>query len=120
MTDDTLIDAAAIRRLQEWGGDKLVREMIRLYLENAAARLDQIDEGLVEGGDLEHAGRAAHSLKSSALNVGAGRVSRLAAEMERHALGGERDETAALRPSLARELDEARTALTRLVQELPS
>jgi HPt (histidine-containing phosphotransfer) domain-containing protein len=117
---ETVIDPAAIDRLREWGGDKLVREMIRLYLENAATRLGQIDEGLAPGGTLARTQQGAHSLKSSALNVGAHHVSRLAAEMEPLAGSGDHLATAALREPLGQALEEARTALTRIVEELDS
>jgi HPt (histidine-containing phosphotransfer) domain-containing protein len=119
MSEDSTINDAAIARLQEWGGDKLVREMVRLYLENVVARLEQIDQGLGEG-PLEHTKLGAHSLKSSALNVGAGRVGNLAAELEALAGAGDREGATELRPSLGEALDDARAALLRIVAELPS
>lgn len=118
-THDPLVDPAAVDRLREWGGDKLVREMIRLYLENVEVRLGQIDEGLSDEGTLATAEQGSHSLKSSAANVGATRVNRLAAEMEGRASSGDADGTRALREPLGAALDEARTALESLVQELP-
>lgn len=117
-TVQTVIDPAAIERLREWGGEKLIREMIRLYLENAATRLGQIDEGLAPGGPLERTQQGAHSLKSSALNVGAHRVSRLAAQMEPLAGDGDHAGATALRQPLGAALDEAREALTRISEEL--
>ena len=64
MTDHASIDPAALDRLKEWGGDKLVGQMVRLFLENSGTRMDQIRggassgdlnemEGLALGGDLE-------------------------------------------------------------------
>ena len=76
-----VLDPAAVVRLQRLGGDKLLRQMIRLYLENSHERLAQIETGLADGGDLDQARRGAHSLKSSAANVGAVRVSEAAAEL---------------------------------------
>ena len=40
--DSTIIDPASLGRLEEWGGPKLVKEMIRLFLGNGPARMDQI------------------------------------------------------------------------------
>jgi HPt (histidine-containing phosphotransfer) domain-containing protein len=120
MSDESLIDDAAIERLREWGGDKLIREMVRLYLENASVRLGQIDEGLAEPGRIDAAELGAHSLKSSALNVGARNVSRIAAEIEACASADDRAGAARLRDPLVQELDAARLALTRLVEGLLS
>lgn len=116
-TVETVVDPAAIERLREWGGDKLISEMIRLYLENAAARLEQIDEGLAPDGPLERTQQGAHSLKSSALNVGARRVNHYAARMEALAAEGDRAGCAALRDPLGSALDTARDALTRIRED---
>jgi HPt (histidine-containing phosphotransfer) domain-containing protein len=119
MTDDLVIDTAAIERLREWGGDKLVRQMIRLYLENATVRMGQIEDGLATGGDLERTEQGAHSLKSSAANVGAVRVNRLAAELETRAGEQDREQATGLRDRLGPALAEAERALTALAEGLP-
>ncbi len=116
-TVEAVIDPAAIERLREWGGEKLIREMIRLYLENASARLGQIDEGLAPDGALERTQQGAHSLKSSALNVGARRVNHFAAQMEARAGEGDRKGCEELREPLGSALDEAREALTRIRED---
>jgi HPt (histidine-containing phosphotransfer) domain-containing protein len=82
MNDVPILDEAALARLDEWGGDKLRIQMVRLYIENARTRLGQLDEGLADGGDIRTAELAAHSLKSSAANVGMMRVSALASLIE--------------------------------------
>lgn len=117
--DDLVIDPAAIGRLREWGGDKLVRQMIRLYLENAQVRLDQIQAGLSGAEPLERTQQGAHSLKSSAANVGARRVNHLAAQLEASAGDGDGEASAALRDQLLPVLDEAKHALETLVEGLP-
>jgi HPt (histidine-containing phosphotransfer) domain-containing protein len=89
MTEDAnVIDRQAHARLAEWGGPKLLAEMLRLFLENAPLRLEQVRKGLADG-SLKDAERGVHSLKSSAANVGAVQVSRLAAQMESLAAGGD-------------------------------
>jgi len=113
-----VMDPAAVVRLQRLGGDKLVRQMIRLYLENAGERLGQIDAGIPDGADLEETRRGAHSLKSSAANVGALRVSALAAELETVSQAGDRIAARSLRDDLAVALEEARVRLDALTEEL--
>ena len=79
--DPTIIDSAALNRLEEWGGGDLIRQMVRLFLENAPNRLEQI-RTCRDGDDMDQPERGAHSLKSSAANVGAERVREIAQEIE--------------------------------------
>ena len=85
MIQSDIIDPQALDRLREWGGDKLAVQMVRLFLKNSGTRMDQIRTG-VAGGDLEEAERGAHSLKSSAANVGAELLRTMATRMESAAL----------------------------------
>lgn len=80
--DGIVIDPQAQARLQEWGGPKLVTQMIKLFLENAPIRLEQVRKGAASASDMKEAERGAHSLKSSAANVGAVTVSKISAEIE--------------------------------------
>lgn len=88
MNDQEVIDPRALARLQEWGGDKLLRELVRIFLDNSPTRVDQMRTA-VNGGDIKDAERAAHSLKSSAANLGAERLRALASEVERAAAQGD-------------------------------
>ena len=94
-----LIDREALQRLQEWGGPKLVREMIRLFLDNSPERLGQIQLGF-ERQELNAVERAAHSLKSSSANVGALELSRLAQQLEDLAEAGSDSEAREIHTSL--------------------
>ena len=85
-----MIDPDALMRLREWGGSKLLAEMVRLFLENSSERLGQLGKGFADG-DLRTVERAAHSLKSSAANVGAMEVSRVSQQIEAAAEGGDTD-----------------------------
>ncbi len=116
MNDNPVIDRAALERLREWGGDKLVSQMIRLYMENAEARLKQIDTGLSEGGEFVEAERGAHSLKSSAANVGARQVNEISQQMEDAAERGEVDAVRALRAGLAEALSRAQSELNQILE----
>jgi len=88
MSDPEILDPKAMERLREWGGDKLVSQMVELFLANSPARMDEIRSGL-ESGDAKETERGAHSLKSSSANLGATEVRRLALEMEGAASQGD-------------------------------
>ena len=99
MTDSQIIDPQALERLREWGGDKLAGQMVRLFLKNSGTRMDQIRTG-VSNEDLEEAERGAHSLKSSAANIGAETLRTLATRMESAALDQNNEDAQALLPEL--------------------
>lgn len=115
MSTPSPIDAAALQRLRDWGGDRLLNQMVRLFLDNTPERLAQIEGGLAEGGDLEEAHRGAHSLKSSAANVGALTVSAVAARLEIATRERDRGDAQALRIQLEAAFREARTELAGLL-----
>ncbi len=110
MTDSEILDAKALHRLREWGGDKLTAQMIHLFLENAPARMEQIRTGAT-GPELREADRGAHSLKSSAANIGAERVRNLCADIERAASAGDAATVSSLFPSLEEAFSQAIAAL---------
>ncbi len=85
MTVLQAINVQALERLKAWGGDKLVGQMVRLFLKNSGVRMDQIRKGVNEE-DSDEAERGAHSLKSTAANVGAELLRELATQIERAAL----------------------------------
>jgi HPt (histidine-containing phosphotransfer) domain-containing protein len=118
MTDSEIIDTAAQARLREWGGIKLLSQMIRLFLENAPTRIEQTRKGVTEG-NVREAERGVHSLKSSAANVGAMRVSRLAAQMEDMAARGELGSVAGLMQSLETEFAAASDQLATILKASP-
>ncbi|HSG48185.1 MAG TPA: Hpt domain-containing protein [Longimicrobiales bacterium] len=118
MDDLPIVDQTALSRLQRLGGNKLVAQMIRLYLENAGERLRQIDAGLAPGGNPYEAEAGAHSLKSSAANVGAAQVSATATAMETAAHRGEWERLRELREPLAAALERAADRLDQISREM--
>ena len=118
MNDSDIIDPQAQARLKEWGGAKLLTQMIRLFLETAPNRMAQGRKGLAEG-NVREAERGVHSLKSSAANVGALRVSRLAAQMEDHAARADLAAVAAQMPSLESEFAAASQRLAAILAATP-
>jgi two-component system sensor histidine kinase/response regulator len=110
MNDSEILDQGALDRLKEWGGDKLLAQMLRLYLDNAPGRMSQIHSGLADG-NIKDTEKGAHSLKSSSANVGAEHVRRIAADIERAAAGGDVTAVQALLPSLENAFSQAIAAL---------
>ena len=109
------LDADQIARLNEWGGPELQRKMIHLFLTHAAERVDQIRDALHK----ENAAQAetgAHTLKSSAGNVGAQRVQRLAQDAETLAEAGDLQELSRLFPDLEAEFRAACDALQAVLE----
>lgn len=119
MTDSQIIDPQALDRLREWGGDKLAAQMVRLFLKNSGTRMDQIRIG-VDRIDLEEAERGAHSLKSSAANIGAETLRTLATRMESAALEGNAHVAKTLLPDLESAYSDAMGALQRIENEMRS
>ena len=117
MTDSQIIDPQALDRLREWGGDKLAGQMVRLFLKNSGTRMDQIRAG-VGASDLEEAERGAHSLKSSAANIGAETLRTLATRMESAALEGNPDDARAILPEIESAYAEAMQELKKLQTEI--
>ena len=84
MSDYEGIDPAGLQRLNRMGGPAFIRKMIDLFLEEAPERLTAARRA-EEAGDLVALAAAAHSLKSSAQNFGASRLSNVAAKIEAQA-----------------------------------
>ena len=91
MNDQPIIDGRAIDRLKEWGGVELPRKLIDIFLSHSPERMEQIREG-ISTETSRQAEIGAHSLKSSAGNVGAVRLQSLANEAE--SLAGKADMSA--------------------------
>jgi HPt (histidine-containing phosphotransfer) domain-containing protein len=110
MSDSQIIDPQALERLREWGGEKLAGQMVRLFLKNSGTRMDQIRTG-VASSDLQETERGAHSLKSSAANVGAEILRTMATRMESAALDESVDDARALLPDLESAYERAMSEL---------
>lgn len=80
-------DPAALDRLKRFGGAKLLGEMIALFLAAAPERLAAA-RAATDDGNAADAELALHSLKSSAAQLGAMRMQRLAEQGEKLAKAG--------------------------------
>jgi HPt (histidine-containing phosphotransfer) domain-containing protein len=115
MTGEPAVEQAALDRLVRLGGAKLLRQMIELYLTHGPERLRAVEEG-VQAGDAAMIERAAHTLKSSAGNLGAVRLQHTADALEALAAEGVVDAHVAVR--LREEFGESATLLRRALEEL--
>lgn len=87
-SDAPSTDGAALARLERFGGGKLLRDMIDLFLAAAPSRIDAARAG-TSAGDAAAAEMALHSLKSSAAQLGAPRMQQLCARGEAAARAGD-------------------------------
>lgn len=97
---ESMLDPGAAARLKRLGGERLLREMILLFLQHGPERIDAAEQGSA-GGDLARVEHACHSLKSSAGNLGATALQQAAAATEHAAEAGDAAAVAAALPLLA-------------------
>jgi len=116
MTDDSPLDMAAIARLEEWGGATLRQKMIELFLTHAPERMEGIRAGL-EAEDDAIVERSAHSLKSSAANLGAEKLRRIAGTIESAMEKGDRETVRQVLPEAEERLTEILEALRGLLNK---
>ena len=86
------VDNSVLARLRDTGGDKFVVELIDLFLEHVPKKIAEAVAG-EKAGDPVAVERAAHSVKSSAGNIGAeallelsGQIEQLASEKKQKSL----------------------------------
>ncbi|NQT63291.1 MAG: Hpt domain-containing protein [Candidatus Marinimicrobia bacterium] len=84
-TESGDIDPLFLRRLQELGGSKLANELVGMYLIRGAQLLENISAG-IDSKAFSEIKNAAHSLISSAGNLGGKKVSNISKLMETAAI----------------------------------
>jgi HPt (histidine-containing phosphotransfer) domain-containing protein len=94
MIDENILSRAALERLERLGGNDFLRQMIGLFLQHGPERIRELDEGL-HINDAAQVERAAHSLKSSAGNLGVTRLQEAAQSLELLGAAGTIDVAAA-------------------------
>ena len=108
------MEPSAIERLRRLGGANLVRQMLELYLAQGPERIHALVEG-AGAGDADRVERAAHTMKSSAGNVGALRLQHTAERLEAAAGAGVIDPLMVER--LVREYHESAALLRSVLEE---
>lgn len=111
-TPTEVLDTTVVERLRRLGGQEFLVEMIDLFLEHEPQRLGSIQSGMRER-DATRVLRSAHSLKSTAGNLGGRVVQDLAQEIEMLAADDQLDRAAALAERLAAALGDLRAQLER-------
>jgi HPt (histidine-containing phosphotransfer) domain-containing protein/N-acetylglutamate synthase-like GNAT family acetyltransferase len=88
MNDEPRLDPEALRRVEAVGGDDLVARLLELVLSTVPARLAEAERASAMG-EREQVRIQAHTLRSSAGNVGARRLARRCAALEEAAAGAD-------------------------------
>ena len=114
LNEDPVLDGVALDRLRRIGGADLVRRMVQLYLDGGPDRVRSVREGAAAGNS-SAVERAAHSMKSSAGNLGAIRLQHIAEAVEAAAAAGTID--IGLVERLAAEFDRSAAALRDALEE---
>jgi HPt (histidine-containing phosphotransfer) domain-containing protein len=118
MDSGSVIKLETLNDLDEVGGAELVEEMINLVLASIPERIAAIRDAL-HGSDTACVAARAHSIKSSAGNVGAMRLLSLANDIEARARVGDLgDDTLALMAELEAEFSRVHSALRNHVSGL--
>lgn len=89
--DRTVING--LKELREPGQPDPLRELIELFLKDAQPRLEQMETAATVG-DLPRLAAATHAFKGSASNLGARRLARLCAALEKQSKAGDSDQSA--------------------------
>lgn len=105
-----LVDPGALERLNRIGGQEFLVEMIELFLEHSPQRLDAAHEALRDA-EVSAVYRAAHSLKSTAANLGASALQAAAARVEDRAAAEDVKSLAPLLDEMNRQYERVRPEL---------
>jgi HPt (histidine-containing phosphotransfer) domain-containing protein len=117
-TEPPPLDGVALERLLSLGGEPFLRQMIDIVLPQVETRLEAARDGLAAG-DLAAVRLAAHSLRSTAGNVGATRMMAAAHQLEDLAEEAKAAEAAAAFAVLAGAWAPVRSGLEARRRELP-
>lgn len=105
-----------ISNLEKIGGKQFVRKLINSFHRNVSQKIENAKEG-VRTGNLEAVERAAHSIKSSAGNVGATRLENISGNIEKIAESDEDINYDDLISKLENAYDEIKPELNRILEE---
>jgi CheY-like chemotaxis protein len=116
--DDTVLNMKLLeqfRGLDPSGGMGLVKQIVEVYLNTAEDTVCQIEQA-VAAGDAETLRRAAHTLKSSSVNVGAERLSGLFRQLETFGREGRLEEAQSLLAGMRHAYQRSTAELEKLLQ----
>ncbi len=78
----------ALDGLRALGGDGLVRQMVSIFIDHSAGRIDALRSAL-DAGDLDGAAGAAHTLKGSSRQLGLTEMAEACLALEQACKGGD-------------------------------
>lgn len=107
---EEVVEVGALDRLLRIGGREFLIEMIDLFLQHAPERIRAAKEALADG-DTRALYRAAHSLKSTAGNLGARGLQRVAERVESRAAEQDLETIPPLLDEMARRYEDVRDRL---------
>ena len=107
---EVLVLPAALRQLLDGGEAELVEELIVIFQEDAAERLALLAKAL-ESADYSLVRQEAHTIKGSALQVGANRVAEASRLIEMEARKPEPQELASMYRALLSSFEEVRDVI---------
>lgn len=112
------LDPDRLAMLRSLGGDgqDLLAAAAQAFRDSVPARLAAVRSAVLDGGGPALV-QAAHALKGSAANIGAGSVAALCSELEGLGPSSSAEAAAALLPRLEAELDRVNTALDKLIAD---
>jgi HPt (histidine-containing phosphotransfer) domain-containing protein len=108
-----VLDAEALARLRELGGDELVTSLARLFLGEGDARLS-VFERAIKVGDTAGVTEAAHTLKGSGGYLGATRLAQLCGALESLDQSREPGDSSRLLGDICTEFEQVLLAVERL------
>jgi HPt (histidine-containing phosphotransfer) domain-containing protein len=112
---EAIIEADVLDKLRQLGGEELLSEMISLFISHAESMIAEAVKGC-ETGSPNLVQQAAHSLNSSAGNLGAHRLQALAGQIENLAESRNSEELKSLLTQLQDAYSEAKTRLAEEIQ----
>jgi PAS domain S-box-containing protein len=107
--DRTIING--LKELREPGQPDPLRELVELFLKDALPRLQQM-EAAAAAGDLPKLAAATHTLKGSASNLGARRLSSLCAALEKQSRAGDASQSTTTLTEVTAEFAKVRELLS--------
>lgn len=114
-----MINQEVFDKLLEIGGPNLARRVIELFFEHTPGKVQSLEQSLAQQ-DLKTMERTAHSIKSSAANLGLEELRQVAAELERSANQGDLEASVPLVGQLLARCTEAENSLRIKQKELES
>lgn len=103
-----------LRRLSQPGQSDLLQEVLKLFLEDAAPRVEAISLA-IGARDAVALRREAHTLRGAASNIGAKALANVCRELETIAAAGTTDGTTRFMQELRDEYDRAKQEIDRLL-----